>query len=91
MQWRMRVSTKHQSAVVYGCVPQAWLKAPLVEPAAIQQRLDIVEAMVTDQGLREAVRDALRGALPSACNAYVCAWAQCNVHAVVIINYSAAA
>jgi DNA mismatch repair ATPase MutS len=34
-----------------------------VEPAAIQQRLDIVEAMVTDQGLREAVRDALRGAL----------------------------
>jgi DNA mismatch repair ATPase MutS len=47
-------------------VPQAWLKAPLVEPAAIQQRLDIVEAMVTDQGLREAVRDALRGeAAPS--------------------------
>jgi DNA mismatch repair ATPase MutS len=40
---------------------QAWLKAPLVDPAAIQQRLDIVEALVTDQGLREAVRDALRG------------------------------
>ncbi|WIA29725.1 hypothetical protein OEZ86_012205 [Tetradesmus obliquus] len=40
---------------------KAWLKAPLVDPAAIQQRLDIVEAMVADQGLREAVRDALRG------------------------------
>jgi DNA mismatch repair ATPase MutS len=40
---------------------QAWLKAPLVEPSAIQQRLDIVEALVTDQGLRESVRDALRG------------------------------
>ncbi|KAF6256271.1 DNA mismatch repair protein [Scenedesmus sp. NREL 46B-D3] len=40
---------------------KAWLKAPLVDPAAIQQRLDIVEALVTDQGLREAVRDALRG------------------------------
>jgi DNA mismatch repair ATPase MutS len=40
---------------------QSWLKAPLVEPAAIRQRLDIVDAMVADQGLREGVRDALRG------------------------------
>jgi DNA mismatch repair ATPase MutS len=41
--------------------PQSWLKAPLVDPAAIRQRLDIVEAFVTDQALREGVRDALRG------------------------------
>lgn len=49
---------------------QAWLKAPLVDAAAIQQRLDIVEAMVTDQGLREAVRDALRGALAGTCESF---------------------
>lgn len=42
---------------------QAWLKAPLVDPAAIRQRLDIVDALVTDQALREGVRDALRGEL----------------------------
>lgn len=40
---------------------QAWLKAPLVDPAGIRQRLDLVEAMIVDQGLREGVREALRG------------------------------
>jgi hypothetical protein len=56
------------------CAPQAWLKAPLVEPAAIQQRLDIVEAMVADQGLREAVRDTLRGELAALLSYSVCAF-----------------
>lgn len=40
---------------------QSWLKAPLVDPAAIRQRLDVVDALVADQALREGVRDALRG------------------------------
>lgn len=47
---------------------QSWLKAPLVEPAAIRQRLDIVEAFVTDQALREGVRDALRGETSRPCH-----------------------
>jgi hypothetical protein len=42
-------------------VPQSWLKAPLVDPSSIRQRLDIVDALVTDQGLRDGLRDALRG------------------------------
>eukprot|EP00879_Flechtneria_rotunda_P026226 GHRR01027950.1.p1 GENE.GHRR01027950.1~~GHRR01027950.1.p1 ORF type:complete len:833 (+),score=345.51 GHRR01027950.1:1176-3674(+) len=40
---------------------KSWLKAPLVDPAAIRHRLDLVEALVQDQALREGVRDALRG------------------------------
>eukprot|EP00775_Hariotina_reticulata_P005551 gene5551-5787_t len=40
---------------------KSWLKAPLVDPAAIRQRLDLVEALVADQTLRDAVREALRG------------------------------
>lgn len=49
------------------CHMQSWLKAPLVDPAAIRQRLDLVEAMVTDQGLREGVREALRGEMCWTC------------------------
>lgn len=50
-------------ALIYcsACILQSWLKAPLVDPAAIRQRLDIVDAMVTDQTLRDGIRDALRG------------------------------
>ncbi|KAF8073199.1 MUS1 [Scenedesmus sp. PABB004] len=40
---------------------KTWLKAPLVDAAAIRQRLDIVGALVGDAALREALRDAMRG------------------------------
>ena len=41
-----------------------WLKQPLVDLEAINQRLDIVDAFVGDPTLREALRDIhLRGQL----------------------------
>jgi DNA mismatch repair protein MSH2 len=40
---------------------RAWLKQPLVDPAAIRARHDVVEALCSDPALREGVRDALRG------------------------------
>ena len=41
---------------------RAWLKQPLVDPAEIGGRLDVVEALVGDMELRERVRDQhLRG------------------------------
>ena len=43
---------------------QVWLKQPLVDLEAINQRLDIVDAFVGDPTLREALRDIhLRGQL----------------------------
>lgn len=38
----------------------SWLSAPLTEPAAIDARLDAVEALVADDGLRTDLREALR-------------------------------
>lgn len=60
---------------------QSWLKAPLVDPAAIRQRLDIVAALVGDQGLREGVRDALRGERLrlGVVGGVVCCWWWCRV------------
>ena len=37
-----------------------WLAAPLTDPAAIDQRLDAVQALVDDETLRAALRDRLR-------------------------------
>jgi DNA mismatch repair ATPase MutS len=49
---------------------QSWLKAPLVDPEAIRQRLAVVDAFVSDQGLRDGVRDALRGTCAAACRVF---------------------
>ena len=52
---------------------QVWLKQPLVDLEAINQRLDIVDAFVGDSSLREALRDihlrgvSLQSCLPAAC------------------------
>ena len=44
------------------CVPQVWLKQPLVRVDEINSRLDVVEALVDDPELRERLRDQhLRG------------------------------
>jgi hypothetical protein len=51
--------TTHPHPRTHSC--QAWLKQPLVEPDAIRGRLDLVEALAGDVGLRDAVRDGLRG------------------------------
>ncbi len=41
---------------------RSWLKQPLVDVAAIDARLDVVESLVTDAELRERLRDShLRG------------------------------
>ena len=44
---------------------QVWLKQPLVDLGAINQRLDVVDAFVGDATLRDALRDVhLRGVGP---------------------------
>jgi len=42
----------------------AWLRAPLVDLAAIRARHDVVEALTVDGGLRSALRDGLLRGLP---------------------------
>jgi len=42
----------------------AWLRAPLVDLAAIRARHDVVEALMTDGGLRAALREGLLRGLP---------------------------
>ena len=51
-----------------GAWRQVWLKQPLVDLEAINQRLDVVDAFVGDSPLREALRDIhLRGVCLQSC------------------------